>query len=114
RVVPRSEPLRFVAVRPARLSLLRRLVHFDAGIEESNDPTAIVPGNVPTRLPDAPALRALHDPLVPVLFARPQFPRGTSADDGRTGVRRRDSRTYLNIAGPDFPFEATWGDSRRA
>ena len=61
-------------VRFGRLALVLRLVHFDAGIEEPDDPTNVVSGNVAARLADAPTLRALHDPFVPVLFPHPRSP----------------------------------------
>ena len=64
-------PDRFVQMRLRRFVVVVRLVDLDARVEETDDPTDIIPGHVPARFADAAALRALHDPLVAVLFPRP-------------------------------------------
>ena len=64
-------PDRLVQMRLWSFAVVVRLIDLDACVEETDDPTDVIPGHMPARFADAAALRALHDPLVAVLFPRP-------------------------------------------
>src|SRR5437870_1416129 len=65
----------FFSVSPTHMfwsfAVVVRLIDLDACVEETDDPTDVIPGHMPARFTDAAALRALHDPLVAILFPRP-------------------------------------------
>src|SRR2546422_5058664 len=63
---------RLMDVGLRRLPIVVGLVDLDAGIEEAEDSANVIPGDVAARLADPAALRALHNPFLPVLFAHPQ------------------------------------------
>src|SRR5207302_5193605 len=89
-------PDRFVQMRFRRFAVVVRLIDLDARVEESDDPTDVIPGHVPARFADAAALRALHDPLVAVLFPRPDSSASRRAR-WCPGRGRKTSPSYLNM-----------------
>src|SRR5207245_3523783 len=96
---------RLMDVGLRRLPIVVGLVDLDAGIEEAEDSANVIPGYVAARLTDPAALRALHNPFVPVLFAHPQTSESESGDDPAKCSARKHSPGYLNIARPrDFRF----------
>ena len=77
---------RLMQVRLRGFPLLVRLVDLDAGVEEADDPTDVLPRNVATRFANATALRALHNPFVAVRLPRShssQASRANFAADAR-------------------------------
>src|SRR5207302_6877768 len=89
-------PDRLVQMRLRRFAVVVRLIDLDARVEETDDPTDVIPGHMPARFANAPALRALHDPQVAILFPR----RNSSAERRAPMVPvsgRKTSPSYLNM-----------------
>src|SRR5207244_13146071 len=85
---------RLMDVGLRRLPIVVGLVDLDAGIEEAEDSANVIPGDVAARLADPAALRALHNPFVPVLFAHPQT---SEASRATTPPNARRANTRLAI-----------------
>src|SRR5439155_20012376 len=86
----RDGPDRFMQVRLRGFPFLVRLGDLDAGVEEADDPTDVLPRNVATGLANATALPALHGPFVAVRLPRPhssQASRPNFAADARPTSR---------------------------
>ena len=85
---------RLMDVGLRRLPIVVGLVDLDAGIEEAEDSANVIPGDVAARLADPAALRAFHNPFVPVLFAHPQT---SEASRATTSPNARRANTRLAI-----------------
>src|SRR5207253_124543 len=89
-------PDRLVQMRLRRFAIVVRLIDLDARVEETDDPTDVIPGHMPARFADAAALRAFHDPLIAILFPRPNSSAERRARWGH-GRGRKTSPSYLNM-----------------
>src|SRR5256885_15159876 len=107
-------------MRLRRFAVVVRLIDLDARVEETDDPTDVIPGHMPARFADAAALRALHDPLVAVLFPRPNSSAECRADGARPRAKNLPSllklvlhakfppRTRRGILSPSAPRVQSW------